>query len=326
MSDHDLLGDDLSGFAAHKLVAARESMGYTASALQRELKLTTQVFTALEEGDLESLGAPVFARGYIRAYCGRVGLEPDPFIEHYNIAVGEVSTKRKSVVKSAGAATKNTVLKLNPQKASSLLTLLFRLILIAVLLSGVAYGVMQINWSGITASFTSDPEAPLVKEPPSLPPMQGDGESSSVPIPVPLSNSVESAPAEASSIQLNTPEEKPDTAPQVVAVQSSETIAKPDVVEVSQPDQVATKPVSSSGNDLVITFSEVSWVNIKDASDAALFNGLAAKGKKLELSGKAPLSVVIGRADAVGSITFNGSTVDLGPHTRKNVARITLSR
>ena len=326
MSDHDLLGDDLSGFAAHKLVAARESMGYTASALQRELKLTTQVFTALEEGDLESLGAHVFARGYIRAYCGRVGLEPDPFIEHYNIAVGEVTTKRKSVVQSAGAATKKTVLKLNPQKASSVLTLLFRLVIIAVLLSGVAYGVMQVNWSGIGSSFTSDAETPAVEEVPALPPMQGDGESSSIAIPVPISNSVESAPAEAPSIQLNTPEEKPDTAPQVVAVKSSETIAKPDAVEVPQPAQVATKQASSGGNDLVITFSEVSWVNIKDANDAALFNGLAAKGKKLELSGKAPLSVVIGRADAVGSITFNGSTVDLGPHTRKNVARITLSR
>ncbi len=98
--------------------------------------------------------------------------------------------------------------------------------------------------------------------------------------------------------------------------------SQPEVVEQS----IQTSETADGMARVAIEFRDVSWVNIKDAKGEALFNGLAEKGRTLDLSGPAPINFVIGRADAVSSLTFNGSAVDLEPFTRKNVARLTLPR
>lgn len=87
-----------------------------------------------------------------------------------------------------------------------------------------------------------------------------------------------------------------------------------------------TQTPQSNGNRATLSFSlvDVTWVNIKDGTGEALFNGLAERGRNLELEGSLPITMVIGRADAVGNFLYNGRAVDLRPHTRKNVARLTL--
>ncbi len=327
MTDHDLLGDSLSGFENHKLIAARESLGISAGALQRDLKLTSAVFSAIEAGELDQLGQPVFARGYIRNYCNRVGLDPEPFVEQYNLAIGERPVKRRSAIKSAGSATAGTVMKLNPRRASSLLTLLFRLVIIAALLAGLAFAASTINWSslGLSGLFGgSEPEEQEAAQ--ALPPLAGESETLSIPIKTTTQESapvVEEAPQ---PIELPKPSDTPDLETKTAAVPVKTEQPKP-VVKAETNEPLTTVPLSSSGSDgLTIKFSDVSWLNIKDATGEALFNGLSKKGQDLTIKGKAPFSIVIGRANAVSSVTFDGSTVDLEPHTRKNVARLTLSR
>ena len=328
MTDQDLLGDSLSGFENHKLIAAREALGISTSALQRDLKLTSAVFSAIESGDLDQLGQPVFARGYIRNYCNRVGLDPEPFVEQYNLATGERPVKRRSAIKSAGSATAGTVMKLNPRRASSLLTLLFRLVIIAALLAGLAYGASKIDWSSLGLSgLFSDSETAEQQKTQALPPLVGESEGLTIPIKTSTQDSnkdaVEEPPA---AIELPKPAETPDLESKTAAVPVKTEQPKP--VESPEPSEPLTAvPVNSTGSDgLTIKFSDVSWLNIKDATGEALFNGLSKKGQDLTIKGQAPFSIVIGRANAVSSVTFDGSTVDLEPHTRKNVARLTLSR
>lgn len=328
MTDQDLLGDSLSGFENHKLIAARESLGISASALQRDLKLTSAVFSAIESGDLDQLGQPVFARGYIRNYCNRVGLDPEPFVEQYNLAIGERPVKRRSAIKSAGSATAGTVMKLNPRRASSLLTLLFRLVIIAALLAGLAFGASKINWPslGLSGLFGgSEPEEQQSSQ--LLPPLAGESEGLAIPIKTTTQEADRATEAETpKAIELPKPAETPDLESKTAAVPVK--TEQPQPVEKPEPNEPLTAtPVKSAGSDgVTIKFSDVSWLNIKDATGEALFNGLSKKGQDLTIKGKAPFSIVIGRANAVSSVTFDGSTVDLEPHTRKNVARLTLSR
>ena len=328
MTDQDLLGDSLSGFEHHKLIAARESLGISASALQRDLKLTSAVFSAIETGQLDQLGQPVFARGYIRNYCNRVGLDPEPFVDQYNLALGERPVKRRSAIKSAGSATAGTVMKLNPRRASSLLTLLFRLVIIAAILAGVAFGASKINWSSLGLSGLFDgSESEEQQSTQALPPLVGESEGLSIPIKTTTQEPIDTVPDKApEAIELPKPADTPDLEPKSAPVPVKTEQPQPIEQPVTNEPLTAT-PVNSEGADgLTIKFSDVSWLNIKDATGEALFNGLSKKGQDLEIKGQAPFSIVIGRANAVSSVTFDGSTVDLEPHTRKNVARLTLSR
>jgi cytoskeleton protein RodZ len=74
---------------------------------------------------------------------------------------------------------------------------------------------------------------------------------------------------------------------------------------------------------LSITASADTWVEIADAAGNQLELDLIRAGSSREYNGQAPFDVKIGRASAV-VLNMDGNAVDLGPHTRGNVARITL--
>ncbi len=51
---------------------------------------------------------------------------------------------------------------------------------------------------------------------------------------------------------------------------------------------------------------------------------LNAAGSDQEIDGEAPYSLIVGNAKGV-ALRFHGQPVDLGPYTRDQVARLTLS-
>jgi cytoskeleton protein RodZ len=82
--------------------------------------------------------------------------------------------------------------------------------------------------------------------------------------------------------------------------------------------------VSIDGNHrLSVSTSADTWVEIFDAEGEQLEMDLIRAGISRVYDGKGPFRVMIGRASAV-VLTLDGETVDLGPHTRGNVARMTL--
>ena len=50
----------------------------------REIKIEPHVIEMIENNDFESIGAPVFVKGYLRQYSELVGLDPDLIIEKYS--------------------------------------------------------------------------------------------------------------------------------------------------------------------------------------------------------------------------------------------------
>ena len=65
------------------------------------------------------------------------------------------------------------------------------------------------------------------------------------------------------------------------------------------------------------------WIEILDAAGNHLDMDLLRAGTSREYNGKAPFSVMLGRASAV-EVWFNGQPVDVASHTRGNVAHLTL--
>ena len=76
-------------------------------------------------------------------------------------------------------------------------------------------------------------------------------------------------------------------------------------------------------NNLLISTSADTWVEIFDARGEQMEMDLIRAGSRREYEGQAPFSVMIGRASAV-ELAMDGQPVDLGPFTRGNVARLTL--
>jgi cytoskeleton protein RodZ len=74
---------------------------------------------------------------------------------------------------------------------------------------------------------------------------------------------------------------------------------------------------------LNIATSADTWVEISDAAGEQLELDLIRAGTSREYQGQAPFEVMIGRASAV-QLSMDGKAVNLGPHTRGNVARLTL--
>lgn len=74
---------------------------------------------------------------------------------------------------------------------------------------------------------------------------------------------------------------------------------------------------------LQLSFVGVSWVEVVDASGRSRYRALGQPQQHVSISGKAPFRLTIGKVAAV-KVTFAGQLVDLKPHTRGEVAHLTL--
>ncbi|MEJ8568374.1 RodZ domain-containing protein [Elongatibacter sediminis] len=74
---------------------------------------------------------------------------------------------------------------------------------------------------------------------------------------------------------------------------------------------------------LAISTSADSWIEIVDGNGDRIEMDLMRAGSQRNYQGKEPFRLLLGRASSI-DLVFNGESIDLGPHTRGNVARITL--
>ena len=64
----------------------REQQGLSVDELSRATRVLSHYLEALESDDLRSLPAPVFTKGFIRAYCQALGVAPDEALRIYDRA------------------------------------------------------------------------------------------------------------------------------------------------------------------------------------------------------------------------------------------------
>ena len=86
----------------------------------------------------------------------------------------------------------------------------------------------------------------------------------------------------------------------------------------------AAKARGGPGEQVVrLRFARESWVEIRDRSGRKIFSKINAPGTEQTVSGLPPLHLIVGNANGV-EVTHNEQPVNLGPHTKVNVARLTL--
>jgi cytoskeleton protein RodZ len=74
---------DSASSAGERLKQAREQAGLSVEKIGKDLYLDTRIIQAIETNRFNELGAPVYAKGYIRKYARLVGLPEEDVLDQY---------------------------------------------------------------------------------------------------------------------------------------------------------------------------------------------------------------------------------------------------
>ncbi len=113
---------------------------------------------------------------------------------------------------------------------------------------------------------------------------------------------------------VDSPARQPPLAAPAAAVPAADAPASVPQLTVSSEISVPT---------LRFAFAERAWLEVTDATRQVLHSGENPAGSQLTLSGRPPFDMIIGNASKV-TLTYGERVVDLAPHTRAEVARLTL--
>jgi cytoskeleton protein RodZ len=280
------------------LLAERRRQNLSLGDVSRQLKLSVRQVEALERDDFAGFQSAVFVHGFMRNYAKLLGLDPQPLIESADrIMKPVVPVARDEAPRAAEPAAARARKPLWPVAA-----------IVAVLVVGIFFVVGR----------GKEATAPAVEE-----------EKQVAAAPEPERAAPEPArekPAAAQPAASDEPKREADEADKPKVAE------KPKAAETPAPAPAPALPIAEAqaadaGDVLVVRmiFEQESWVEIKDRNGNTVFGQLNPAGSRRSARGEPPLTVVIG--NAAGVRLFQGAKnveVDLGPHTRVDVARLTL--
>jgi cytoskeleton protein RodZ len=284
-------GKDSAPSAGERLAEARRAREISIGEVARELHLDEPKVRALEENAFEALGAPVFAKGYLRRYAEVVGVPADDILaDYYRLnratAAPPIVGRREKPPRDASAG---------PWMGVAL---------VVIVAAGAAWW-----WSsggkewfvGATEPATLAPsgsvrdrvveELPVEDEPP----------------PQAATDDVETGGDDVAS------GDPADAAP-----------ADLPVTDASRTEEARTAVPVPGEVEISINFSGDCWTEITDATGVRLYFGLGTAGRTVTVAGEPPLQVLLGDSDNA-SMSVNGSSYPVPPSARRgDTARMTI--
>lgn len=310
MQDQPELDGQSPGFPGHLLRQAREEQGLSQKETARDLHLTSKVINAIEEDNFELIPSFVFARGYIRSYARHLGLDGQTLVAEFDLAYGVPNNSAKPM-----SAIRKGVQQSKP--GDTWVKLISIVFVVGLVAASIVWWQSQ-NGSQMLPQLSSG----AAQELPSDTLVEGlDTDDVNLDLLLLSTNEseVDAIVPEAESIIES--EEA-----QVVVV---EPVVDPvaEVASEQAPKEVTDAVVLLPNQaQLVMVFDKDCWVEIKDANGKMVLSDLYSAGDTIEQVITAPIEVLLGRSSGVATMTFDGRTIDLKPHTRKDIARLTLSK
>lgn len=293
-----------------RLRAEREARGLSLGDVSASLKLTPKQIAALERGDLESLPGIAFARGFTRNYARFLDLDPAGFLAA--IDAGSSESRPRTVERMPTADGLGRMPSGQSSHFPALPAALVSVALLIVLVAGWYFQWFEPREERELLAAASAAQAALPLEAASVPLFEPQAAASQPETPamtepgVAISAVVSAAPDQ--SLPVATPQPAaPGGQPQPATSTSS-------------PLALAAQPGQTG---LAFAFEGDSWVEVRDGEGKLIFKRLNQAGSSQDVQGAAPLSVVVGNATRV-KLNWKGAPVDLRPHIRDGVARLSL--
>jgi cytoskeleton protein RodZ len=262
-----------------RLRQAREAQELSVDAVAAELRISAKALTALEECRFESLGPAVFAKGYLKQYGARLGLDVAGLLADYQRTAGDPG------------------IEIAPSKAIKLRDerqILFWIAACVVLLL-IAGGLAAWWWLGrdeAAAATATTTTAGSVAASPRRDPVAAPA-ASSPPAAREARNDVGAARREARAGPAETAETPAATVPPAASAASTPT-----------------------GPMLEISFVEDSWADITDEAGERLYYGLGRAGTVATIPADRNLNLFFGYANGV-TLRIDGEPVPIPASARR---------
>jgi cytoskeleton protein RodZ len=286
-----------------RLRQAREARRLPIESAAQQLRVPVAVLKSIEDDCVDGL-APIYQRGYVRAYARIVGLTEEGLLESL-----PMTETRVVVTSHSGRAMRQGV---RPGAGLKLATLAVVAVLAGLMVA--SFRTPVVDDAGVDAELDArldaglDPElAAPTPEPPTLPeaPDAPDmATSAGVPQPGPP------------------PPETPAAAPPGPMTPSEAALVAGLEPALPAP-AVLTDAELAAGHNLVLELDRDSWTEVQDARGAKLYYALAAAGQIIKVAGQPPFRVVLGNAPDV-EVYYNGKPFDITPWSHGRVARFTV--
>lgn len=287
----DLIGPS----GGERLAAARREQKIVLADIAKELHISEPKVEALERNEFEALGAPVFAKGYMRKYAQLVRLDADEILSDYAELTAALDTQ--------------PVIKVRPRPRREMSPGPWIAVIVIIIAAVSAYWV-----------FTQRPS------------LLGIGQPGQQQTPAAIEQLEDSAPDVDAVTSEAAADAAESAAPSVTddRVDEQAVVPQQTTVEAAEPAAPAAAPASASTlptngqMQLLLTYSGDCWTEISDATGRRLYFGLGSDGRTVELSGTAPFDVLLGNANNV-NLQVNGSTYVIDSIDRLGRARFSVA-
>jgi cytoskeletal protein RodZ len=177
--------------------AAREARGLSLSDVSEQIRIRSVYLAAIEDENWDAIGAPVYARGFLRTYARFLGLDPEEVVAYFNGSAVSGGSERQAGSADSSRGAKAGASRIVEERTGSgrISWMLWVAGLVAVLLVGfVIYNAVTF---GNRRASSDDTEALATAAPSVLPSntpevVDGSGAPSASPLPGTLPGSTES--------------------------------------------------------------------------------------------------------------------------------------
>jgi cytoskeleton protein RodZ len=310
--------EDSGAHPGTRLAEARELLKLSAADVARQLKLSVAQVEALENGQFDRLPGSVFVRGFIRNYARLVKLDPDDLLRAAANSLPQ-QAPRPEVPLSQDIPFPST----RPRRWRKYFWIT------AVLVAALAFYELFVSGKEAVVTTHSLDVTPVplpvakskdenLPAPPAVKPTSAPADKMA-PSDKTLASSSAAQPAEQPATTMTAEPPKAAPAPEPVKGQPTAEAVPPPQAEPAAPPP----PREPAQRQATLVFEDESWVEVRDRDGKVLLFQLNPPGTRQVVSGRPPLSFVIGNAHGV-RLTYDDRTVDLEHHTKTDVARLTL--
>ena len=310
--------DAAAGKSAGTLLReAREAAGLHVGALAVSLKVPVKKLEALEADDLEQLPDAVFARALAATVCRSLKVDPEPVLARLPqlhtppLQVGSQETPVR--LDSRGGGMRMPSFGGLPRSVVYLSALLvIGAIAVSLLPSLQLEGDPTVADAPDGVAIRTVPN--LVTQVPIEPLAQAASDTVASTTTTPVTTTTAAVlPAAAASAPA-------DTASAAATPQAAASQAAPAGSAASTADTKVAPAATGGGAIAVFTTREASWVQVVDAAGLVHLRKTMGGGETVSINGTLPLSVVIGRANAI-DVMVRGKPFDVQAVAKDNVAR-----
>ncbi|GAA0198963.1 DUF4115 domain-containing protein [Kangiella japonica] len=310
------------------LKRTREEKGISLEEVSERLKLTKFVLTKIESDDYEGDLPVTFYRGYLKNYAELLELNEVDVAANFE----QFCKKNNLFSKTTSPRVEGMSLEKSVNSNNWLFKIVTGLIIVALVVAIYYLVVEKELWKKVvpagqdTEQLESDSQGLELDN-------QNDNDgpngalSISSKVPEDARDSDEGDSLKLNNLEINSSEDSLESEPQADAGSESlgttnESVSNAETVQ-NNSNNISSSAAATSNKSLFLSFTNDCWVRIEDATGKVLALGIKSAGTSLQLSGKTPYYLNLGKASAV-ELSFDGNEIDLTQYPDTRAAKLTL--